>query len=158
MLVRSIVEFLSSFSLMSRYIRYIFWNIIQFSLVSLFFALRWIMPDTFIIPLLDVRFCPSGFTSSLFTCSMNLQACFITDFELIYSKIFLLTTKWSNFYRSFFSIVVFFGYSCAPFIYAVVTINASLFMRSLVGLLILFLIILSPITFPIFDSLLFQLL
>ena len=131
---------------MSWHIKYILFIISQAILGSILFDFWWMMPDTFIIPLLDVCFCPSDFFSSLFTCSIILQAYFIGYFELISSTIFRLPMQWSTCCRSFASIIASFGSSCVTYTYNIDTMYASLSLRSLAGLPNTFLIVVETIT------------
>ena len=51
------------FSMMLRYIKHIFWNIIQASLGSIYFPLLWLRPDNFIVSLLNYWLSSSTFGS-----------------------------------------------------------------------------------------------
>ena len=72
MLVSSKATFISSLFLISLYMWWILWNISQASLGSHCFALLWLKPETFIIPVLVFLFCPSALSSSLFTRAITL--------------------------------------------------------------------------------------
>ena len=123
---------------MSRYNKYIFRKIIQARLVLLCLALLWLMPDTFIITLLYVRFCLSNFASYLFTRSMILLSYYIAEFGLIRSTIFCLPTQLSTCCRSFMRMIYYFGGLCAPSMYAVTIMYTSLSLKRLLGLPIIF--------------------
>ena len=53
--------------------KWIFLNIIQTSLRSLWFDLLWLRPENFIIPVLVFHFCPSASYYFLFTCLITLS-------------------------------------------------------------------------------------
>ena len=75
----SISSFLSSLLFISLYMRYIFWNMNQASLGSLFFPFWWLRPKTFIMHVLVFRFFPSAYSFYLFTHLFTLQTNLCVD-------------------------------------------------------------------------------
>ena len=77
---------------------------------------------------------------------MTLWPYLIADFELISSTIFRLTTKCSTCCRSFARLITSLGIAFSPSAYIVATMYASYSLIRLVGLPIMFLIFVRPIT------------
>ena len=126
--------FIYSLLLISPFITYIFCNISQVILGSLSFSLLWMIPETLIIPLLDVFFYPPDFASYQFTQKVTLREYLHVEFCLISSKILILPTKWSTCYRSFLMLIVSLGIPYTPSISAASVMYAYVSMISLVDL------------------------
>ena len=121
-----IAEFIVYLFLMFQYIKYIFWNINQVSLGSLWFSIFCMIAHTW--SYFFFVFCSSVFASYLFTKTMNLWAYLTAEYGLILSK-YLFTYAMEHLFRIFVRLVLSFGIPSSPSISAVATMYDSSSLR-----------------------------
>ena len=104
----------------------------QASLGSICFALLWLRPENFIIPVLVLLFCPSDSSSYVFKHWMTLKAYPCAYLGWIILPMLRLPTPWSTCCSSLVSLTVSLGSLCAPSISGVDTMYYSFSLRSYV--------------------------